>query len=125
MDIQQETTELQQSPGGRMVELSWSPAETIEVVFIKRRTAELINRCDEVRVKLPPPLYPRENLEPPHSPEMVALETESHRIAQRAKMAYEEACMWAVKLAWLEKRARATHSGWVPPRERLAWRGAG
>jgi len=64
----------EQSIGEYRVRVSFNASGSSEVDSIKRLTAQLINICEELKSKDP-------------------------RLAALAQTAYEEAAMWAVKLA--------------------------
>jgi hypothetical protein len=60
--------------GEDRVRYGFNPGGNLDVEFIKRKTAELINECEKLKAKDP-------------------------RLAALAQTAYEEAAMWAVKAA--------------------------
>ena len=70
--------ELEESFGMKRVRVSFNPSGDQTVNHIKRATAELIDMCDDLK-----------ELDP--------------RLAALAQTAYEEAAMWAVKLATTQK----------------------
>lgn len=63
-----------QTTGEHRVRTEFNPSKSGEVETLKQRTAELINICEDLKYKDP-------------------------RLAEFAQAAYEEAAMWAVKLA--------------------------
>jgi hypothetical protein len=67
------------SLGANRVRESFNPSGNIMVDKLKRYTADLIDLCEELKIKDP-------------------------RLAALAQTAYEEAAMWAVKAATAEKK---------------------
>lgn len=63
-----------QTIGEQRVRTSFNPSQTDTVAQIKQKTADLINLCEEMKVK-------------------------DGRLASLAQTTYEEAAMWAVKAA--------------------------
>lgn len=60
--------------GERRVRVEFNPSQNDHVSFIKQESAKLINLCEDLKARDP-------------------------RLAALAQTAYEEAAMWAVKLA--------------------------
>ena len=66
------------SIGANRVRLSFNPSGNLDVDYIKTRTADLIDFCEELKARDP-------------------------RLAALAQTAYEEAAMWATKAATTTK----------------------
>lgn len=73
--------------GEKRVRVKFNPAQSGVVDEIKQKTAELINICANFRI---------------YSPD-ISKEREVNRLAEIAMTKYEEAAMWAVKAATVEK----------------------
>mgnify|MGYP003348176891 CR=1 FL=1 len=69
--------------GENRVRVKFNPAQSGVVDEIKQKTAELINLCRNIETAFAPP--------------------EQERLIALAMTAYEEAAMWAVKAATVEK----------------------
>jgi hypothetical protein len=73
--------------GEKRVRVKFNPAQSGVVDEIKQKTAELINICNKFCL---------------HNPDIFS-DKEAHRLATIAMEKYEEAAMWAVKAATVEK----------------------
>lgn len=78
--------------GKARVRLDFNPTHNETVDTLKRKTAELIDLCEEIMID-----HSRE-AQPPIRP---ILSNRARHVAL-AQTAYEEACMWAVKAATAE-----------------------